>query len=163
MFDEIKIDWRSYSIHDENNIKGFFGDYMWLSNFEKCEILYDGVIYPSSENAYQAAKIIPEDRGDFVKLSAYQTKKTWRHYIPLYPDTVIWDSIKYSVMYGILWDKFTRHDYLKENLLSTDDKYLEETNHWQDIFYGYDYKLGGKNNLGKILMEIREKIKSNKS
>ena len=34
------------------------------------------------------------------------------------------------------------------------DRYIEETNHWSDIFWSVD----GENNLGKILMGIRSKI-----
>ena len=47
---------RDYVIHDDNYIKGFFGEYRWLSNFEPCKVFYEGFEYSSSENAYQAAK-----------------------------------------------------------------------------------------------------------
>ena len=47
-------------------------------------------------------------------------------------------------------------------LLSTGDKYLEETNHWKDTYYGVCDGVG-KNVLGKILMSVRNIIKSNPS
>jgi predicted NAD-dependent protein-ADP-ribosyltransferase YbiA (DUF1768 family) len=37
--------------------------------------------------------------------------------------------------------------------------YLEETNHWGDVFWGVDKDKGGKNNLGIILMHIRNIFK----
>ena len=36
---------------------------------------------------------------------------------------------------------------------------LVEGNYWKDTFWGVDEKLGGKNHLGRILMEIREELK----
>ena len=44
-------------------------------------------------------------------------------------------------------------------LLDTGDKFIEETNWWKDQFWGV-YNGVGENNLGKILMRIREEIKN---
>jgi hypothetical protein len=158
MYDDAPIPWRSYSIHDEKNIKGLFGDYRFFSNFVSCNIVYDGLVYQSSETAYQSAKIVPNERFDFTTMRAYDSKKNWKLYTPLYAPE-IWDSKKYDIMYNILLDKFTRNPLLGEMLKETGNKYIEETNHWSDIFWGVDYKTGiGENNLGKILMGIRSKI-----
>ena len=42
------------------------------------------------------------------------------------------------------------------------DKYIEETNHWGDVFWGVCDGVG-ESNLGKVLMGIREfwNVKSN--
>ena len=40
----------------ENVIDSFVGEYYFLSNFYPCSIEHDGLRYPSSEHAYQAAK-----------------------------------------------------------------------------------------------------------
>ena len=38
--------------------------------------------------------------------------------------------------------------------------HLEEGNWWGDIFWGVDKKTGaGENNLGKILMKVREELR----
>lgn len=164
MFDDKATfkDCKEYAIHDENNIKGFFGEYRWLSNFEPCKVIFEGLEYPSSENAYQAAKLIyNSDRELFQTLSPSKSKRIFREkeFNNLTED---WHNKKYSFMKTILIDKFSRNPELKKKLLETGDKYLEETNHWQDIFWGVFYKTGeGENNLGKILMELREKIKNN--
>ena len=47
---------------------------------------------------------------------------------------------------------------LKEKLLATGDKILIEGNTWNDDFWG-KCSDNGKNNLGIILMKIREEIK----
>jgi ribA/ribD-fused uncharacterized protein len=69
-----------------------------------------------------------------------------------------WESIKKKVMYDVLKDKFTRHEDLKKKLLETGSKYLEETNYWNDTYYGV-YMGKGKNVLGHLLMQIREELK----
>jgi hypothetical protein len=33
-------------------IKGFLGEYSFLSNFYLCPVYYEGLVYPSSENAF---------------------------------------------------------------------------------------------------------------
>lgn len=51
--------------HDEDNIKGFFGDYRWLSNFGRAQIEVDGIVYKNVEIAYQASKYAPDERSFF--------------------------------------------------------------------------------------------------
>jgi predicted NAD-dependent protein-ADP-ribosyltransferase YbiA (DUF1768 family) len=59
--------------------------------------------------------------------------------------------------------KFSK-DPLKSRLLNTGDSELIEGNWWGDKFWGVDERTGvGKNNLGKILMEIREELKTGTS
>jgi predicted NAD-dependent protein-ADP-ribosyltransferase YbiA (DUF1768 family) len=49
-----------------------------------------------------------------------------------------------------------RNSDLKEKLLETGDRYLEETNHWKDTTWGVDYISNeGANHLGVILMDVR--------
>lgn len=146
---------RDYIIHDQNSIKGFFGDYRWLSNFEECKVFYEGLEYPSSENAYQAAKSLDaEVKLQFSRLSPSQSKKISKS-IDIRPD---WEQIKRDVMFQICLDKFTRNPELGTKLIETGDKYLEETNHWKDTFWGVCDGIG-QNHLGKILMQIRSIIK----
>lgn len=149
-------DWKQYAVHDDKNIKGFFGKYRWLSNFHECEIVYEGLMYPSSENAYQAAKVITEDRHKLQTCSAAESKKVWKTCKKIDASPEAWEARKYRVMSEILFDKFNRHADLVQKLMDTGARYLEETNHWGDMFWGVDIHGGGKNNLGKLLMEIRE-------
>ena len=73
---------RDYVIHDESNIKGFFGEYRFLSNFELGEVVFEGIKYPSSENAYQAAKSLNTDvREKFVNIEPADSKKLGRKII----------------------------------------------------------------------------------
>ena len=67
-------------------------------------------------------------------------------------------------MYQALWLKFSIPT-LREKLLATDNEELVEGNTWHDNTWGEcscerckDIK--GQNRLGKMLMQIREEIKS---
>ena len=120
-------------IHTESMIKGFFGEYRWLSNFHDCPIVYEGLDYLNSEAAYQAAKtddMFTKKR--FQAMDGHQSKKASKE-LRINRE---WDTIKVRVMYDILKDKFTRNEDLKQKLLLTGDKLLEETNYWGDQYYG---------------------------
>jgi ribA/ribD-fused uncharacterized protein len=148
-----------YVEHNENHIKGFIGEYCYLSNFQLCNVEFEGKMYPSAEHAYMASKSIYVDvRKKFSlrgNLSCGQAKRLGQT-IELRPN---WNMIKYNMMFVILYDKFTRTHDLRQLLAITDNIYLEETNHWNDMYWGVDYKTGnGSNHLGNILMKIREMI-----
>ena len=146
---------RDYIVHDESQIKGFFLKYRFLSNFELGDVIHDGIKYPSSENAYQAAKSLdPEIRKQFVDISPSDSKKLGRK-IEVRED---WEEVKYGIMYKIVLDKFSRNYQLGDLLVETGDKYLEETNHWKDKIWGVCDGVG-TNWLGKILMDVRTQIK----
>jgi N-glycosidase YbiA len=146
---------RDYIIHDENNIKGFFGEYRWLSNFEVCDVYFDGDLYASTEAAYMSGKTLdPEIRKQFQKSSGILPKEA-RKLGQLIPVRNDWADVRYDTMAVVIFDKFYRNKELREKLLNTDGKYLEETNHWGDVYWGV-CNGKGESNLGKILMSVRE-------
>ncbi len=62
--------------------------------------------------------------------------------------------MKFDVMSLVIMQKFSNTD-LKQLLLGTGSRYLEETNDWGDKFWGVcDGE--GLNNLGRILMAARQ-------
>jgi ribA/ribD-fused uncharacterized protein len=142
------------TIHTESMIKGFFGEYRWLSNYHVCEVEYDGRLFTSSEAAYHSAK--NEDsyiKEQLQKLSPLESKQ-FGSKIRLRKD---WESLKREVMYDCLKSKFTRNKDLSAKLLETGSKYLEETNYWDDTYWGV-CNGKGKNMLGELLMKIRNEI-----
>lgn len=142
------------SVHDENNIKGFFGQYRWLSNFEECNIYYRGMWFASTEAAYMSGKTpLLEERHALTKMNPKEARK-YGQTIQLHPS---WDEIKLIVMYEVNSTKYQIPKY-KQLLFETGDKYLEETNWWRDSFWGAHFGQG-ENHLGKILMYIRDGIK----
>lgn len=144
-----------------NSVKQFHNEYNWLSNFYENPVTYKGLTYSSSETAYQAHKSLDiKLHQEFVKLSPKESKKLGQK-IKKRDD---WDKIKVSVMYDIIVEKFS-DKILREKLLNTGDDRLIEGNWWHDCYWGHCYCVNcigyTKNNfLGKILMLIRERIRS---
>lgn len=69
-----------------------------------------------------------------------------------------WEKVKFDIMYEICKAKFSQNAELKDKLLATGDEYLEEGNTWGDRIWG-TVNGKGQNNLGKILMRVREELR----
>jgi ribA/ribD-fused uncharacterized protein len=141
-------------------IPQFRGRYSCFSNFYEREVLYEGVMYPSSEHAFQAAKTLDAAGREKVRkqLTCRLAKKMGRA-LKLRPD---WEDVKVQVMEDIVRDKFTRHEDLRAILLSTGEATLVEGNHWHDYTWGVcscKRCPPGKNFLGKVLMKIRGELR----
>ena len=144
-------------------IKRFIGRYRWLSNFWPAEVVWWDEHYTIVEHAYQAAKFdgYPNVQ-DLIRdaESPGEAKYLARIYATAFEKS-FWDKRKLKVMNNLLTQKFTRHPELRQLLLDTDQKLLVEGNTWNDKFWGVDIKSGeGKNNLGILLMQIREELRS---
>jgi ribA/ribD-fused uncharacterized protein len=139
----------------ETGIYGFFDEFRWLSNFHPCEIEFEGLIYPSTENAYQAAKTYDQNvRIALTKCTPYQSKKI-SHSYPIERDN--WDYVRVGIMAILQMKKYAIPE-LQRKLLMTDGYYLEETNNWGDKFWGVvDHD--GKNMLGHTIMITRSHYK----
>lgn len=138
-------------------ITSFSGEYRFLSNFWLCAVpADDGFSYPSTEHAYQAEKTLDPDQRQKIRLADTSgiAKRLGRS-VTKRPD---WDDIKLGVMERLLRHKFTLHPSLKEKLLATGDRKLIEGNTWGDTYWGV-CKGTGENNLGKLLMKIREELR----
>jgi len=151
MIDETKVP--RYAKHTDTLICGFFGPYRYLSNFYPASVWFEGEIYPSSEHAYQAAKFPITDRRthNWQIMSPSETKVLGR----TAPNNKEFEIRKKEVMLQIVLSKFLSNPQLKAALVSTGDKFLEESNAWSDVYWGVcDGK--GENHLGKILMMVRD-------
>ena len=136
-------------------IKGFFDEYRFLSNFWPAWVFFDGQLYPTTEHAYQAAKTFDEEiRFTIRTAKTAAVAKNIGGALKLRPD---WEAVKEDVMLDLLIQKFT-HPPLKKLLLATGTAYLEETNTRKDTPWGVRNGIG-KNRLGHLLMSIREDIR----
>lgn len=125
----------------------------------------DGIIYPTVEHAYQAAKTKDKLAKIFIKqlLTPNEAKQYGRD-LELRDD---WQLVREDIMKDLILIKFRNND-LRKKLISTEDAELIEGNNWGDAFWGQILKKGsnkpgkGLNKLGKILMEVRDYYKNNK-
>jgi len=133
-----------------SKITSFTGKYEFLSNFAPHSVDYEGLTYPTSEHAFQAAKTVdPVERERIRNLpSPGQAKRVGRQ-IKLRSD---WDGMRIDVMRSILRAKFSSG--LQDKLLETGEAELVEGNDWGDGFWGKVNDVG-ENWLGKVLMEVR--------
>ena len=134
----------------------FRGKYRFLSNFYPCSIVYEGIEYPTTEHAYQAAKTLDTERRYHISQleTPGQAKRAGKN-VKLRDD---WEEVKIQVMYEICKLKFTKPNFAQK-LLATGNQELVEGNTWNDTFWGR-CKGRGQNNLGKILMIIRDEIRN---
>ena len=141
-------------------ISSFRGEYRFLSNFYQSPLEYEGLIYPNSEAAFQAAKAVdPAERVKYTQIKNPVRAKQMGRRETLRPD---WDTVSYGIMDAILHAKFS-NPTLAAMLLATGDAYLEEGNHWHDNRWGRCTcdkcrVKEGQNQLGKILMGIRDEL-----
>ena len=137
-------------------IASFSGEYRFLSNFWIAPVEYEGIVYPSSEHAYQAAKTLNKDlRGAFAEITSPAEVKRLGQTIAMRHD---WDDVKINVMRDIVTAKFEQNPELMKMLMATKGHDLIEGNTWGDTFWG-ECPIGkGRNELGKILMSIRDDI-----
>lgn len=137
----------------------FRGEYRFLSNFYPAEFVYQGILWPNSEAAYQAMK--SHDRGVHMMFSRFSNpahaKREGRLIKPIRSD---WDDVKVSIMRDIVYAKFRQNPELKHKLLATGNAILQEGNLHNDRVWGVcpPYSNKGENHLGKILMDVRREI-----
>lgn len=136
-------------------IDHFRGKYSFLSNFYECNICYRGRTYKNAEAVFQSMKTIDENIRDmFITMTAKKAKKYGR-VVELRKD---WDTIKINVMYEVVYLKFAQNEHLKDLLLRTGSQELIETNSWNDTYWGVCNGIG-QNNLGNILMWVRDDLR----
>lgn len=142
-------------------IDSFSGQYEFLSNFHPSPIVMDGLLYPTVEHAFQAAKTTDVDKREKIRFAATASdaKKLGG------PKGIVtidqnWDSQKLDIMSSLVQKKFAEHLDLKLKLLLTGEAELIEGNTWRDQFWGVTKDGVGENHLGKILMSIRTKIRN---
>ena len=137
-------------------IDSFSGEYEFLSNFANSKVEYEGIHYPTVEHAFQAAKTTDDEerKAIYEKNTPGQAKRAGRR-VKLRP---CWDNMRRTVMYELVLKKFT-DEPLRSKLMGTGGAELIEGNTWGDKFWGVcDGE--GENNLGRILMKVREKLRN---
>lgn len=146
-------------------IEEFQGEYRWLSNFWEFDkpFEYQGLTYPTNEHFYVAMKTTDTWVRGEVANHPLKGLKSFGRTIELRPD---WEQVRLPAMKHGLMYKFSHNNpTLRKSLIATGDKYIQEGNKWHDNFFGVcsctkckSAGIVGENNLGKLIMSIREKI-----
>jgi len=139
-------------------------DYGWFSNFERSFQIVDNIVYRTNEHYYQSKKANNEEIEVWIRRAPnpFLAMKAGRS---LRKKEMIknWDDIKVEVMLKGLRAKFLNDTKYQSNrlalkLLATGDATLHE-NSPTDMFWG----IKGSDWLGKLLMQVREELRSNEN
>ena len=135
------------------------GEHGALSNFAPYPITLDGARWPTTEHYFQAQKF--DDGAYRAKIRAAKTpaiaarmgrdrsKKLRRD----------WESVKVGVMRRALEAKLAQHPDIRALLLSTGDAPIVEHTE-NDDFWGDGGDGSGRNWLGRLLVELRAKLRA---
>lgn len=154
--------------YDETGIYGKF------SNFYPCEITYNGLVYPTSEHAFQAAKFEDPAYKEIIRTSntpgmaailgrqkvagGFKWRLDLNQIIIKHKERGVkvrddWENVKVNTMREILKLKFSQSD-MRMVLVCTDNYNLVEHT-TRDKYWGDGGDGTGENLLGKLLTEIR--------
>jgi ribA/ribD-fused uncharacterized protein len=140
---------------------GFYErEFYVFSNFSSFQVDYKGRRWATSEHAYQASHYF-ESAPDLIE-QIFNARSAHEAYIIAKvnankaPEN--WDDIKVDIMYEICKLKLQQNPYVKQKLLQTCDLYMVEDSPTDD-FWGWGKQRDGRNELGKIWMQLREEAK----
>ena len=132
-----------------------------FSNLFRRPITFEGEVFATSEHAYQAGKARkPEVRKWLMEAPTPALLAMAAHGLYYWDVAPGWSRIKYDRMRSVLLAKFTQHQDLRELLLSTGDARLVEAatvDNEVNRLWG-EVNGRGKNMLGVMLMELRDKL-----
>jgi N-glycosidase YbiA len=135
------------------------GQYGGFSNFSRHAFELDGLIWPTSEHYFQAQKFDDKDYRERIRrtpspMIAARLGRSRK--VPIRTD---WEEIKAEIMHKAVSAKFNAHPELQQLLLSTgQEEIIEKTT--KDDYWGCGTNGTGRNRLGKILMQIREELRT---
>lgn len=133
--------------------------YGCLSNFSAHAIELKNKIWRTSEHYFQAQKFPNTEHEEKIRLepSPMIAARMGRdRKKPLRQD---WEIVKDDVMREALRAKFTQHPDLRETLLATGEAILVEHTK-NDSYWGDGGDGTGLNMLGKLLMELRDELRT---
>ena len=143
-------------------IRGFVGEFRFLSNFYQHPFEWRGIVYPSSEHAFVAGKTTDKGlRREIALAPTSAAVKALGRKLELRPG---WDEyVSVLTMREVLDAKFADPG-LGKLLMTTTPHYLVETNMWHDQKWGDcacgrpACKSAGVNLLGICLMDLRDDL-----
>jgi hypothetical protein len=136
------------------------GEFGFLSNLYKAEIVFEDRKFACSEYAYGFGKFRDKNYADWaITAPSPHLFSIIIHNLFAWDITKGWAAIKVDRMRQVLYAKFTQHPDLKVKLLETGTKILVEESSI-DNFWGIGPKGKGKNMLGVLLMELRTQFQT---
>jgi ribA/ribD-fused uncharacterized protein len=135
--------------------------YGCFSNFSPHPIQLDGLDWQTVEHYYQAQKFIGTEQEKLV--SVIREVQTPMEAATIGRDRTQklrsdWEAVKAQVMWKAVLTKFLTHPDIQEILLNTGEELIVEDSP-TDYYWGCGQEKTGRNQLGKILMKVRQEIR----
>lgn len=146
-----------------DEVIGFYPrEFYPFDNFSSFKVEWNGYLFASVEEAYQAASFmgIDEELVEKIKKSHSADEAQRIAYANRDKRREDWDDVKISIMEELLRLKIEQNPYVKKKLLQTGDYMIVEDSP-KDDFWGWGPNRNGQNNLGKLWMKLREELKNN--
>lgn len=135
--------------------------YGCFSNFSPHPILLEGIHWPTVEHYYQAQKFVGTKDEKLISVIREAQTPTEAAAIGRDPNHTLcpnWEQKKLQVMWQGVLTKFLTHTDIQIILLNTGEELLVE-NSDRDYFWGCGQDKTGENQLGKMLMKVRQEIR----
>lgn len=137
------------------------GNYGFMSNFARYPVIVDEIRYRTSEHYFQSMKFVGTEWESKVREACTPMQAATMGRNRSLPLRRNWESVKDNVMRKVVEAKFRQHSDIAAQLLETGDARLVEKTS-DDRYWGCGTEGTGKNMLGIILMEVRDKLKKEK-
>lgn len=136
-------------------ISKFQGEYDFLDNLYPAPVEWEGMVYCCVEAAFQASKTADvEARRRFTQMPPAKIREKGSK-LPISPQ---WEQEKREIMKQLVLQKFQSDPLLTQKLKATGNAIVLHGK-GKDAFWGIDlYSWEGRNELGKIIMEVRNEI-----
>lgn len=134
--------------------KGTFGCF---SNFAAYPFVLEGKTWLTSEHYFQSKKFRDDAYSELIRQQPTPTLAAKLGRSRKVPLRLNWESTKDSVMFDGVMAKFSQNSEIAHVLLDTNDAVIVEHTK-NDSYWGDGGDGSGKNMLGKILMEVRERL-----
>lgn len=132
-------------------------EYGTFTNYSRHPVIIDGLVWPTCEHYYQAAKVPDTELADRIREAPTPSRARdlgRSTEVRVRPD---WHDVSIGVMTTAMRAKFVQHPRLAHQLLLTGQRPLIETTR-NDYFWGTGADGSGRNTTGQILTEIRTEL-----
>lgn len=136
-----------------------FGEYGYLATYSNYGFFKDGVFWKTSEHYYQAQKFMDSDTK--IRIQNAETPKIASiigrdRKLNLRSD---WEEVKQDVMFDAVYYKFKQNRDILQKFLDTGNARIVEAT-VKENYWGCGPNNDGQNNYGKILIKVREKLRT---
>ena len=133
-----------------------------LATYSKHGFELDGAEWPSVEHYYQAMKFEDADYREQIRSALHPADATKLGKSKKHGRRKEWERVKETYMTRGVYVKCRSHSEVAEALLATSELKIMESSQY-DYYWGCGRDGRGHNTYGKVLMNVREKLRADQA